>query len=321
MLLPSIFGLQRIVVNLILSTNLDIQSDIINYEYQLPPPISNPYRPVVVWHGLGDDYNSSGIHDLQNILDSLYPGIFVYSIRLDDNPSADQQSSFFGDANEQIDQVCEALHNITELHQGFDAIGFSQGGVFFRGLIERCQVKVENLITFGSPHFGVLELPLCKDPKDWVCKRRNQLLKKQVWHDIVQKRVIPSQYFRDPLNIESYLKYSNYLADINNEREVKNDSYKEKFSRLNRLVLVSFAEDTTVVPKESSKFFDFDPIAKTSIPFEQTELYRDDFIGLKALNERGAIDFLDIEAEHMHIDEEFIRDIATKYFGNRSYFT
>ena len=318
MLLSSIAGLQQVVINLISHNRLDLQSDSI-YSYDQPdsPPIPNPFRPVVVWHGLGDDYNSSGIHNLHSILDSLYPGIYLYSIRLADDPSSDQQKSFFGDANDQIDQVCEALHNITELQHGFDAIGFSQGGVFFRGLIERCSVKVDNLITFGSPHFGVLELPLCKDPKDWLCKRRNALLKKQVWYDVVQRRVIPAQYFRDPLALDNYLKYSNYLADINNERDEKNSTYKENFASLNNLVLVSFTEDTTVVPKESSKFFDFDPIAKISIPFDQTDLYKNDYIGLKTLHEKGAIDFLNIEAEHMQIDEDFIRDIAGKYFGTR----
>ena len=98
-----------------------------------------------------------------------------------------------------------------------------------RGLIERCPLEVNNLITFGSPHLGVLELPLCKDRFDWLCKRRNALLKKQVWHDSVQKRVIPAQYFRDPANIDQYLEHSNYLADINNERDEKNAPYKENF--------------------------------------------------------------------------------------------
>ena len=64
--------------------------------------------------------------------------------------------SLFGDANKQIDEVCQQLRNITELLHGFDSIGFSQGRVFMRGLIERCPLEVNNLITFGSPHLGVL---------------------------------------------------------------------------------------------------------------------------------------------------------------------
>lgn len=95
MLLSSIAGLQQVVINLISHNRLDLQSDSI-YSYDQPdsPPIPNPFRPVVVWHGLGDDYNSSGIHNLHSILDSLYPGIYLYSIRLADDPSSDQQKSF-----------------------------------------------------------------------------------------------------------------------------------------------------------------------------------------------------------------------------------
>ena len=157
---------------------------------------------------------------------------------------------------------------------------------FYERFDRKMPLEVNNLITFGSPHLGVLELPLCKDRFDWLCKRRNALLKKQVWHDSVQKRVIPAQYFRDPANIDQYLEHSNYLADINNERDEKNAPYKENFSKLNKLVLVSFTEDTTLVPKESSQFHDFDPELKRSIPFLYTELYKNDYIGLKPFTER-----------------------------------
>ena len=107
-------------------------------------------------------------------------------------------------------------------------------------------------------------------------------MKKQVWHDSVQKRVIPAQYFRDPANIDQYLEHSNYLADINNERDEKNATYKENFSKLNKLVLVSLPK-ILFVPKESSQFHDFDPEHKRSIPFLYTELYKNDYIGLKPL--------------------------------------
>ncbi|EGW33064.1 uncharacterized protein SPAPADRAFT_60380, partial [Spathaspora passalidarum NRRL Y-27907] len=244
MLLSGLFNIQYLISSLAESfvdsgSKINLHQNFhVNDHMQLPllnTPDKTEALPVVIWHGLGDNYNSSGINEVKEIFDTIYPGIFVYSISLADDPSADQQRSLFGDANIDVDQICQTLANITELSHGFNAIGFSQGGVLLRGLIERCSnITVHNLITFGSPHLGVSELPMCK-PRDWLCKARNNVLKRQVWLDKVQKNVIPAQYFRDPLQYEQYLKYSHFLADINNERDEKNATYKENFSKINKL--------------------------------------------------------------------------------------
>ncbi|KAI5958245.1 hypothetical protein KGF57_002600 [Candida theae] len=299
-------------------------STVINFQvflsYLSNAPPRETYRPVILWHGLGDNYNASGIHEVNESISGLYPGIFFHSIYIDEDPSTDQQKSLFGDANKQVDQVCDQLRGIKELAtaEGIDAIGFSQGGVLLRGLIERCShLSFHNLITFGSPHMGVMEMPLCKDPRDWICKRRNELLKRQVWNDNVQKRVLPAQYFRDPFEYEKYLKHSLYLADVNNERKDKNATYVENLTKLNKLVLVTFTEDTTVVPKESAMFCDIDTTWRQTIPFDKTDLYIHDYIGIRYLHEMGRIDFRDIEAEHMSISDEFIEEIALNYLGNK----
>ncbi len=48
-----------------------------------------------------------------------------------------------------------------ELKAGFHAIGFSQGGLFMRALVQTCDLPVKRLVTFGSPHAGVAEPPGC----------------------------------------------------------------------------------------------------------------------------------------------------------------
>lgn len=295
--------------------NLEINNHLPSIDNHQITNVEN-VKPVVLWHGLGDNYNSSGMNKVKDIINSIYPDTFVYSIAIDEDPSTDQQRSMFGDANVELEQVCETLSTIPELESGFNAIGFSQGGVFIRALIERCPfVKVHNLVTFGSPHLGIMELPLCKDPKDWLCKARNGLLKKQVWFDSVQKRVIPAQYFRDPAQIDKYLEHSNLLADINNERVEKNSTYRHKFSSISKLVLITFTEDATLVPKDSAAFIDFDPETGTIIPFTETDLYQRDYIGLKQLHEQNKVEFLSIEADHMKITENFLREVTINYLG------
>ena len=95
-----------------------------------------PYRPVVVWHGLGDNYNSSGMIKTGEIIENKYPGIVVHRVSLDTDPLKDQQKSLVGDAWDELESVCEQIGSIPELEHGFDMIGFSQGGLFARDLIQ-----------------------------------------------------------------------------------------------------------------------------------------------------------------------------------------
>lgn len=311
MLLPDV----RSIINVALISSPTINQEIISQDASVENvPVLQNYRPVVIWHGLGDNYNSSGIRTVVDLFDQHYPGIEVYSIALDQDASNDQQMSVFGDANAEVEQTCEKLSKIASLSSGFDAIGFSQGGLFLRALAQKClDINVANLITFGSPHMGISELPLCKQT-DWICKRRNAFLKRQVWHDSVQKRVIPAQYFRDPKELDKYLQYSNFLADINNERESINKTYSSRLSNLENLVLIDFLQDTTLVPKESAKFYDVSP-NDDLIEYNQTKIYQQDRLGLKSLDDANKIQFLSIDADHMDISPLFLEDIATKYIG------
>lgn len=277
------------------------------------------FRPVVIWHGLGDNYNASGIKKMADVIDNLHPQVQVYAIRLSEDPELDERQSFVGDMNVKLDKVCEEITELPFLARGFDAIGNSQGGLFLRALQERCDlVRIHNLITFGSPHMGVMDMPVCPDPKDWICRRRNEIIKKQVWHLSVQHSVIPAQYFRDPFDYENYMKYSNFLADINNESlESYQRKYADKMKMLNKFVMVKFADDTTVVPKTSAQFNDIDTSSGAVIDFRHTLIYKTDMLGLKTLDQRGSVEFYDLEGGHMHIPESFIVDIATNYLGTR----
>jgi palmitoyl-protein thioesterase len=51
------------------------------------------------------------------------------------------------------------------------------------------------------------------------------------------------------------LNLSAWLADINNEREEKNETYGYHLSSLEKFVMIKFTEDKTVVPPDSSVSF------------------------------------------------------------------
>jgi Palmitoyl protein thioesterase len=50
------------------------------------------------------------------------------------------------------------------------------------------------------------------------------------------------------------LNLSAWLADINNEREEKNETYAYHLSSLEKLVMIKFQDDKTVVPPDSSVY-------------------------------------------------------------------
>lgn len=95
---------------------------------------------------------------LKESLEKAFPGLYVHLIALGGNEVEDRNKGFFGNVNEDIEKVCGDLKEVVTLRgKGeeiyVDAIGFSQGGQFLRGLVQRCEgVRVRNLVTFGSQH-------------------------------------------------------------------------------------------------------------------------------------------------------------------------
>lgn len=241
----------------------------------------------------------------------------MHSIYLDEDPNGDRSASFFGLLNTQISVVCDQLRVIPQLSGGFNAIGFSQGGQFLRGYAERCNnPPLKTLITFGSPHNGIADfLGSCK-PTDFLCKSASSLLRTSKWAPWVQNKVVPAQYYRDPEDLESYLEHSAFLADINNERpEGRNETYKENLQSLERFIMVMFDDDTTLVPKQSSWFAEFNKTTGATTLLEHREIYKNDWIGLKKLGKEGRLEYLSTPGRHMEFGEELLTDIFKTYLG------
>jgi len=196
-------------------------------------------------------------------------GVFVHSIQIGDNASQDKRRSLFDNVGKQvmissivcfctdinslqIEEVCQQLKSISELADGFDAVGISQGGQFLRAYVERCNdPPVRNLITIGAQHQGVMALPGCPaDNED--CGWWNKLMKLGVFNPLIHHKIVQAQYYKNPNELGKYMAINDFLTDINNEKENKNPRYKENLSSLQKFVMYMFEEDKMVVPKESS---------------------------------------------------------------------
>jgi ABC-type glycerol-3-phosphate transport system substrate-binding protein len=65
--------------------------------------------PVVFWHGLGDTYNGEGLMNIADIINETYPGTFIHSIYIDQDPSADRKAGFLGHLDDQVPPITFSL--------------------------------------------------------------------------------------------------------------------------------------------------------------------------------------------------------------------
>lgn len=290
---------------------------------QPPLPAARPVEddtplPLVIWHGLGDRFDADGLKDVAALADEVNPGTYVHIIRLADDGASDRTASFFGNVTEQVDLVCKQLASdpILSTAPAIDALGFSQGGQFLRGYVQRCNhPPVRNLVTFGSQHNGIAEFQKCQSATDLVCQGANALLRSGTWSSFVQGRLVPAQYFRNLDELDSYLESSNYLADINNERPLKNETYKKNLSSLNKFVMYLFQDDQTVIPKETSWFAEVNTTSEHVTLLKDRPIYKEDWLGLKTLDEKGGLVFESLSGGHMKITSKELKHVMKTYFG------
>ncbi|KAI7824974.1 Alpha/Beta hydrolase protein [Kickxella alabastrina] len=276
--------------------------------------------PVVIWHGMGDtccDNNTMGAV-AQTIKDEL-PGVFVHSVRLGSSEGADRNAGFFGNLNSQVDSVCSDLTKIPQLQgRGINMMGFSQGGLFLRALIERCpNISARALVTFGSPHSGVARVPECASEGDVLCNWMRQLAARGVYSWYVRDHVIQAQYFKDPRRLDQYLQHNIFLPDINGEiAEHRDKAYGERIRALEKMVLVRFSEDNMIYPAASS-WFGFVDERGNETSLHESQMYAEDWLGLRELDESNRLSFVLLPGKHLSIGTDNLRKIISEHFGTQ----
>ncbi|XP_023229524.1 palmitoyl-protein thioesterase 1-like [Centruroides sculpturatus] len=272
--------------------------------------------PIVLWHGMGDSCcNPLSMGEVKGFLEKNIPNVYVYSIKIGENMFQDIENSFFLNVNKQIEEVCEQLKKDPQLKNGYNAIGFSQGGQFLRGLVQRCpQPQMLNLISFGGQHQGVYGLPHCPGENVTICNLVRELLNYGAYTNWLQSFLVQAEYWHDPLNEEEYREKSVFLADINNEKN-KNQTYKENLMKLKNFVMIRFSEDTMVDPPISEWFGFYDEgQAKKVHTLQESKLYSEDWLGLKQMDKQGKLHFLEAIGDHLQIDMNWFLEKIIKPF-------
>jgi palmitoyl-protein thioesterase len=237
-------------------------------------------KPIVLLHGI--ESTSENLNDLKKWIENNWNRP-VFNLELGDGKDYSTGTPVYT----QIEEFKLTLHEYSELKNGFDFIGISQGGIIGRGYVQLYNngpdYKIDNMITLVSPHGGVYDKSL-----GFI----NFYTKK------MQKTLSFSNYWRNPNEMLLYLTHSAFLADANNEKLHKNDTYKKNMDTINNFVMVYSPEDEIIKPPDSGIFATFNSKLNSIDLFEQ-QLYKQDWIGLKKLNQENRLHIRKTNCTHV----------------------
>ncbi|XP_025196811.1 lysosomal thioesterase PPT2 homolog [Melanaphis sacchari] len=171
-----------------------------------------PYRPVVIVHGLMTGDVSTMQHLAARIAE-LHPGTKTYVI-----------DRFCGLASleplwRQTKKLADDLLKICSLHpEGVHVIGYSQGGLIARGMIEEygAEHNVRTFISLSSPQGGQYGAECFTKMFPALTTRTAYEL---FYTRLGQRALSVANYWYDPRHRDLYLKYSAYLAVIDNVKQ------------------------------------------------------------------------------------------------------
>merc|ERR1712228_639482 len=201
----------------------------------------------------------------------------IRSLMIGDSPTGDTTNGFLMPVMDQLKLACDRIQNDPKLKDGYNAIGFSQGGQFLRGLAQTCpNPPMKTLVTFGGQHQGIFGFPKCPGDST-ICEYVRKMLNWGAYTSFVQSRLVQAQYWHDPLQEEE---------------------------NIENFVMVMFTKDTMVVPKESAHFGYYAPGQDSKIvPLFESDIFINDRLGLHELNSTGRIHFLEMEGDHLQFTE------------------
>lgn len=243
-------------------------------------------RPTVLMHGL--TASSDKLDGVKGWIEADYPGMYVKNVEIGDG-SID---SIFWGLEHQVAEFARQIRADPELKDGFNAIGHSQGGIITRAYVAFYNdPPVHNLIAWSGPEGGVFGIPeinslICNDT---ICPLLDEIADDLIngrWTEqVMQDNIGPAAYWRDPYNLTDYAKLT-LLAKMNNEIPNKNKTVKENMLKLNLFATAKADKDYVVIPPSAAWFnFFADNSNTTVIDYKDSEAYKEDWIGLKTLDE------------------------------------
>ena len=242
-------------------------------------PLNLPDYPLVVLHGI--DSTSEQLKPFCDWLGTTF-NKKVFNLEIGNG----EKTSLYTPLTEQLNELCDIIYDTDELRNGFDFIGMSQGGILARGYVEHCnKYPVHNLITMVSPHGGIFF--------------ESSHITDLMYSSFMQKHFSVAGYWRNPLLLDMYFQDCTYLPLINNEiSHPYINIYKKNICGLANFVMIWSPEDTVLEPPETGKFSMYDNKFNV-LSLEETDIYIDDLLGLRFLNENKKLYMHETNCSHV----------------------
>ncbi len=206
-----------------------------------------------------------------------------------------------------IESMRDQVINDPKLQNGFNVIGHSQGALVARYYVERYNnPQVFTYISWGGAQQGVFGIPGTFDNYlKWLDSFEEQA-HKLFYSWFFQKFVSLASYWHDTLHYEKYIKKSCFLPYLNNEIDHQHAAlFKENICKLTNMVLVQSSNDDIVEPLISCHFGFYKKGSKTDIEkIFDTEIYKNDTLGLKTLHETGRLHLRFAKCAHFLYQED-----------------
>eukprot|EP00349_Pseudokeronopsis_sp_Brazil_P003060 CAMPEP_0202956728 /NCGR_PEP_ID=MMETSP1396-20130829/1229_1 /ASSEMBLY_ACC=CAM_ASM_000872 /TAXON_ID= /ORGANISM="Pseudokeronopsis sp., Strain Brazil" /LENGTH=285 /DNA_ID=CAMNT_0049673891 /DNA_START=17 /DNA_END=874 /DNA_ORIENTATION=- len=266
--------------------------------------------PTAIFHGLGDACRHRGMKKFtEKIADDT--GDIAKCVEV----GSGMMTSIFENFQVQAEAACSAVLADPDFQGEFNVLGLSQGGLLARYVAQQCPTKVpvRNLATLGGPNRGVAAIPNCGEGGIF-CDMIDFIVDNMVYYDLIQDLVGPAGYYRDPKDLERYLKHCVFLPYHNNEKEF-DVSIVDRMTALHGALFVMFDADSVVYPRESEWFHELQEDGSVK-KMEETELYLQDMIGLKTLVEDGRAQFVAFPGEHLQITNQQIEEIVAPFLAS-----
>jgi len=268
------------------------------------------YRPVVLMHGITSA--ATAMDELAGWITSSFPDTYVVSIEVGNGGD----DSILWPMNKQVEHFCASVLKDTRLKQGFNLLGYSQGSVIVRAAVERCSLPVYNLITLSGVHQGVFGIPyLLKIPIEF-----RELVDKYAYEEVVQDVISVVGYWRDPARLDEYTTQSHFLPEINNERPVRNETYRTNMLKLNAFVMTYSDIDEIISPPQSGWFMGYAPNSLKTETWNNSRQFTEDLIGMRTLWEQGKLHLFTSHTRHQDVPHapgrEFFMQNILSFFNN-----
>lgn len=237
------------------------------------------YKPVILLHGIMTGYES--METIKSRILFNHPGTIIYNIESFGGWSSLDNMWY------QVSELSKTLTNITKIHpEGVHLLGYSQGALLTRTLLQaNPNHNVINFISLSGPQAGQYGTQFLHLFFPGVALKTAF----ELFYSHVGQHTSVGNYWNDPYHQELYYKYSQYLPYVNNEiASNRSKEFKAALTKLKKMVLIGGPDDGVITPWQSSQFGYYDTNG-TVIDFMNRDIYKDDLIGLKTLDNAGKL--------------------------------